>query len=92
MHATAFPITVCLKVPIHVFINGTDQFPIYRCAILCKFKEISGSFIARQLIIWHTCRNPSCRPQGPAGKNKTKKCPPKKLAGTLKQVKIQRLV
>jgi hypothetical protein len=32
--------------PIHGFIKGTDSFPIQKCAIFCKFKEISG--IARR--------------------------------------------
>ena len=27
-------------VPIHGFINGTGKFPIQKCAIFCKFKEI----------------------------------------------------
>ena len=26
--------------PIHGFFIGTDQFPIQKCAIFCKFKEI----------------------------------------------------
>jgi hypothetical protein len=29
----------CL-VPIRGFIKGTDKFPIQKCAIFCKFKEI----------------------------------------------------
>ena len=32
--------------PIRGFIKGTDKFPIQKCAIFCKFKEISG--IARR--------------------------------------------
>jgi len=27
-------------VPIHGFIEGTGKFPIQKCAIFCKFKEI----------------------------------------------------
>jgi len=27
-------------VPIRGFIKGTDKFPIQKCAIFCKFKEI----------------------------------------------------
>ncbi|MGB5420705.1 MAG: hypothetical protein WBN03_01005 [Desulfobacterales bacterium] len=27
-------------VPIHGFIKGTDEFPIQKCSIFCKFKEI----------------------------------------------------
>jgi hypothetical protein len=27
-------------VPIHGFIKGTGKFPIQKCAIFCKFKEI----------------------------------------------------
>jgi hypothetical protein len=27
-------------VPIRGFIEGTDKFPIQKCAIFCKFKEI----------------------------------------------------
>ena len=42
MHAIAFPITVCLIVPSHGFIERNDQFPFKRCAVLCKFKEIGG--------------------------------------------------
>jgi hypothetical protein len=26
--------------PIHGFIKSTDKFPIQKCAIFCKFKEI----------------------------------------------------
>jgi hypothetical protein len=29
-----------LSVSINGFINDTDQFPIQKCAIFCKFKEI----------------------------------------------------
>jgi hypothetical protein len=29
-------------VPIRGFIKGTDTFPIQKCAIFCKFKEIKG--------------------------------------------------
>jgi hypothetical protein len=29
-----------LFVPIHGFIEGTGKFPIQKCAIFCKFKEI----------------------------------------------------
>ena len=28
--------------PIRGFMKGTDTFPIQKCAIFCKFKEISG--------------------------------------------------
>jgi len=52
MHAIAFPITVCLIVPSNGFIERNDQFPIKRCAVLCKFNEISG-------IRWDMVR--SCR-------------------------------
>jgi hypothetical protein len=34
------------KVSIQGFIEGTDTFPIQKCAIFCKVKEISG--IARR--------------------------------------------
>jgi hypothetical protein len=29
-------------VPIHGFIKGTGKFPIQKCAIFCKFKDIKG--------------------------------------------------
>ena len=30
--------------PIRGFIKGTDKFPIQKCAIVCKFKEIKESY------------------------------------------------
>jgi hypothetical protein len=39
----AFPKTACLIIPLHGLIKSTDQFPILRSAILCKFKVISGT-------------------------------------------------
>ena len=37
-------------VPIHGFIKGTGKFPIQKCAIFCKFKEIKelrGGYLRR---------------------------------------------
>jgi hypothetical protein len=31
-------------VPIRGFIKGTDKFPIQKCALFCKFKEIKESY------------------------------------------------
>jgi hypothetical protein len=38
-------------VPIRGFIKGTDKFPIQKCAIFRKFKEISG-IARRQTVLY----------------------------------------
>jgi hypothetical protein len=38
-------------VPIRVFIKGTDTFPIQKCAIFRKFKEIGG-IARRQTVLY----------------------------------------
>jgi hypothetical protein len=38
-------------VPIHCFIKGTGKFPIQKCAIFCKFNEISG-IVRRQTVLY----------------------------------------
>jgi len=41
-------------VPIHGFTKGTGQFPIQKCAIFCKFKEIGG--IARRRTVLYAAQ------------------------------------
>jgi hypothetical protein len=41
-------------VPIHGFIEGTGKFPIQKCAIFCKFKEIS--VIARRRTVLYAAQ------------------------------------
>jgi len=38
-------------VPIHDLIKGTDKFPIQKCAIFRKFKEIGG-IARRQTVLY----------------------------------------
>ena len=40
--------------PILGFIEGTGKFPIQKCAIFCKFKEISG--IARRRTVLYAAQ------------------------------------
>ena len=37
----------------HLLIKSTDQFPIQKCAIFCKFKEI-GRIVRRHTILCRT--------------------------------------
>jgi hypothetical protein len=41
-------------VPIQGFTKGTAKFPIQKCAIFCKFKEISG--IARRRTVLYAAQ------------------------------------
>jgi hypothetical protein len=45
-HAYNMPKVKCYRVPIRDFMKGIDKFPIQKCAIFRKFKEIGG--IARR--------------------------------------------
>ena len=40
--------------PIHGFIKGIGKFPVQKCAIFCKFKEISG--IARMRTVLYAAQ------------------------------------
>ena len=40
-------------VPIHGYSKSNDQFPIQKCALFCKFKEISG-IARRHTTVCHT--------------------------------------
>jgi len=53
----------CYLVPIHGFIKGTDEFPIQKCAIFRKFKEIGGN--ARRRTVLHAAKRfQTCHAKG----------------------------